>query len=438
MIVDSEDQLPFLNITIPKKPCESSSLNLSCFVQALRLFRLATELETRAAHLRFEGLQHMTVAVTGVNCRELFTLLVTFFGQGMAFAEDPFAFLDGAPKIRPPLDLTNTDDTDDDDQRGDGDASSQVSAAASTSTTGTPAIPSEQKEPKVKSKPKVQYQDKIDDITATKGFLPRNSLTLHNTGIPLSGHVKRSGSSGRGRSLYVCSYADECSSPPYVGDLPSAASHVRKHHLGHCIACPYCGARYYNANGWHDHMGAKHAGLPWYRVQVNPTIPVCPAFPPDPSTGEAAASFPPPPSTIVEPSVDETISIPKGEDKEETGPDPPAGVPVSGIDRFSIEEMRCFMRFPPSNLQQWNYSIGGSWVSCHRHDDSQTKLLAEELVSQDVKREAATEDLGEEEEPIPSSQSQPNYPKRRYEFYEQGHYTKRWKEDPEDGAPPTE
>ena len=189
MILDSKGQLPFLNIRIPETLCGSSFLNLSCFVQALRLFRLATELETRAACLRFEGLQHMTVAVTGVDCRELFTLLVTFFGQGTAFTEDPFAFLDGAPKIRPPLNLTDTDDTDD-DQRGDGDASSQVSVAASTSTTGTPAVPSEQKEPKVKSKPKVQYQDKIDDIAATKGFLPMNPLALHNTGIPLSCHVK--------------------------------------------------------------------------------------------------------------------------------------------------------------------------------------------------------------------------------------------------------
>ena len=76
-------------------------------------------------------------------------------------------------------------------------------------------------------------------------------------------------------------------------------------------------------------------------------------------------------------------------------------------------------------------------MSRHRRDDSQTKLLAEEFVSQDVKCEAATEDLGEEEEEemVPSSQSQPSHPKRRYEFYEQGHYTKHWKEDPEDRAP---
>ena len=214
------------------------------------MFRLATELETRAARLRFEGLQHMTVAVAGVNCRELFTLLTAFFGQGTAFAEDPFAFLDGAPKIKPPLDLTDMDDTDE-DQEGGRDASSQVLAAASTSTTGTPAAPpSEQKEPRTKSKPKVQYQDKIDDIAVTKGFLPVDAQTLHNTGIPVSCHVKQSSASGKGSSLYVCSYSDECSSPPYVGDLPSAASHVRKHHLGHSITCPYCGARYYNASGW--------------------------------------------------------------------------------------------------------------------------------------------------------------------------------------------
>ena len=122
----------------------------------------------------------MTVAMAGVDCRELFTLLIAFFGQGTALAEDPFAFLDGAPKIKPPLDLTDTDDTDE-DQEGGGDASSQVSTAASTSTTGTSAAPlSERKEPKTKSKPKVQYQDKVDDIAATKGFLSvlRPSTTL--------------------------------------------------------------------------------------------------------------------------------------------------------------------------------------------------------------------------------------------------------------------
>ena len=397
------------------------------------MFQLATELEVRAARLRFEGLQHMTVAVAGVDCRELMVLLTTFFGQGTAFTQDPFAFLDGAPKIRPPLDLTDTNDT---DEEGGGDAGSQVSVVASTSTTGTPAVStSEQRQPKTKTKSKAQYQDKVDDIAATKGFLPVDAQTLHNTGIPVSYHVKRSGSSGKGRSLYVCSYSDECSSPPYVGDLPSAASHVRKHHLGHSIVCPYCGARYYNANGWRDHMGAKHARLPWYGGQLNPSTPVGPAFPPEPSVAEVPTDVPLPSSTDIDP----TAPDPEDEDKEEIDPDPPTGIPVSGIDKFSTQEIRWFMTFPPSDLRQWNYSIGGSCMGRYKRDDSQMKLFAVELASQDVqpKTEAPKEEE-EEEETIPSSQSQTSHPKRRYKFYEEGHYTKHWKGDPEDGAPPTE
>ena len=49
----------------------------------------------------------MTIALAGVNCRELFTLLVTFFGKDTGI--DPFSFLDAAPKIPVPLDLTDTE-----------------------------------------------------------------------------------------------------------------------------------------------------------------------------------------------------------------------------------------------------------------------------------------------------------------------------------------
>ena len=69
-------------------------------------------MKSRAAGLRLEALQHLTIALAGVDCQELFTLLITFFGQGSEFQEDPFNYLDGAPKIHPPLDITDTD-TDD-------------------------------------------------------------------------------------------------------------------------------------------------------------------------------------------------------------------------------------------------------------------------------------------------------------------------------------
>ena len=324
-------------------------------LQALRLFRLASELETRAARLCFEALQHLTVAVAGVDCRELFTLLTTFFGQGTAFAEDPFAFLDGAPKVQDPLDLTDTDS--DDDQAG-GDPGSQVPASTST-TTGTPAVPPvASAAPKAKPKAKVQYQDKVNDIAQARGFLPVDAATIHNTGIPTSHHVKRSGSSERGRSLYVCSYASECSAVPYSGDIASATSHVHKHHLGHCVVCPYCGARYYNSNGWRDHMGAKHAQMPWYGTQVSSLAKVwSEGFPSSATTSEVTITVPPPTSTdVVEDVPEEATDIiteegdGSPEETEETAQDPPTGVPVSGIDRFTIEELRGFMEFLPSDL----------------------------------------------------------------------------------------
>ena len=39
-------------------------------------------------------------------------ILVAFFGRGLEFQEDPFNYLDGTPKIRPPLDITDTDSDD--------------------------------------------------------------------------------------------------------------------------------------------------------------------------------------------------------------------------------------------------------------------------------------------------------------------------------------
>ena len=70
-----------------------------CTFQALCLFRLAAEVESHAAGLCLEVLQHLTIALAGVDCRELFTLLVAFFGRGSEFQEDPFNYLDDAPKI---------------------------------------------------------------------------------------------------------------------------------------------------------------------------------------------------------------------------------------------------------------------------------------------------------------------------------------------------
>ena len=82
----------------------------------------------------------------------------------------------------------------------------------------------------------------------------------------------------------------------------------------------------------------------------------------------------------------------------------------------------------------------GNWMGHQRRDDSTTKIIAEKLMALDVEQEEATdqpEGTEEEEEEVPSSQPQSDTPKRRYEIYEQEHYTKKWKGDSE-GAHLTE
>ena len=264
-------------------------------LQALRLFRLASELESRATALRLKALQHMTIAMAGIDCKELFTLMTAFFGQGTDFAADPFNYLDGAPSIQPPLDLTDTDS----DSEGE-EAASQASAstAASTSMAPNPQGPVdilEPKEPRIKSKPKIQYSDKVPSLAQMKGFFPVDKDSLHNTDIPLKYHVKHTGSSQKGHSIYMCPYDTECSTLPYSGNIASAGSHVRHHHLGHSCVCPYCGLRFYNAAGWRDHMTSKHAGMPLYGSDVTPKI-----YPVSTSMAAAGES----PSTMV------TIPIP--------------------------------------------------------------------------------------------------------------------------------
>ena len=125
-----------------------------------------------------------------------------------------------------------------------------------------------QHEPQVKSRPKVTYADKVADILMTQGFLPEDKDSLHNMGIPTAYAIHCSGTSGKGRSLYMCPFSDQCSSPPYVSDIASTGSHVCHHHLGDCIQCPYDGSQFYKGTGWQDRMSSKHEGAPWYCSQL--------------------------------------------------------------------------------------------------------------------------------------------------------------------------
>ena len=232
-------------------------------------------MEGKAATLHKEALQHLTIAFAGTDCREFFSLMVTFFGKGTNI--DPFSFIDAAPVIKHPLDLTDTE------------SESEDAASTSTATTGEPstsvsAPPAPSEAPPVKKpvkiKHKATYQDKCGDVQEAIGFLLKNPGSLQNTGIPVQFAVCRVGKNDHGTSIYACPHP-ECSDPLYTGDISGCGSHIRRVHLGHCVSCPYCAdKKYYHVDGWHCNMHEKHNNVPWYSDQIQtPPAPVAESIP---------------------------------------------------------------------------------------------------------------------------------------------------------------
>ena len=160
------------------------------------------------------------------DCRELWTLLVHFFGKGTGF--DPFEFLDGAPAIKRPLDLTETDSEDEASEAassvtiGSVSTTASLDAEASTSSAPTPA-------PRPVAKAKHVLPDSFPAVDFTDGCIPLSLADIHHTGIPTGVACKRSGkTTAHGASLYICPHAD-CGATPYVGDLYGCSSHLRRY-----------------------------------------------------------------------------------------------------------------------------------------------------------------------------------------------------------------
>ena len=315
--------------------------------QSLRLFRLAAELEGKAAALRKEALQHLTVALAGTDTKELFKLLVTFFGKGTDV--DPFSFIDGAPVIKRPLDLT---DTESESEAGDDAASTSTTATTTAEPSASTCVTSEAPVKKVvKIKQKASYPDKCADVQDAIGFLPENSGTLHNTGIPEQFAVRRVGKNEHGTSIYSCPHP-ECSDPPYTGDIAGCGSHVWRVHLGWCVSCPYCPDwKYYNADGWRRHMKDKHNKVPWYSGELQ--LPVGPV----PTSSSSADPVIPEVSVSIVKDEDapvDTLPFEEAADDDilpDDNNDPPKVHPPTP----SAEEIREQMEFLPSDTRDYDY-----------------------------------------------------------------------------------
>ena len=403
--------------------------------QSLRLFRLAAELEGKAAALRKEALQHLTVALAGTDTKELFTLLVTFFGKGTDV--DPFSFIDAAPVIKRPLDLT---DTESESEAGDDAASTSTTttttAEPSTSTGATSEAPA--KKP-VKIKQKASYSDKCVDVQEAVGFLPENSGTLHNTGIPEQFAVRRVGKNEHGTSIYSCPHP-ECSDPPYTGDISGCGSHVRRVHLGRCVSCPYCpDKKYYNADGWRRHMREKHNKAPWYSGELQ-----SPSEPAASSTSSADPAIPEIPVSLWKDEEAPADTLPHEETlpDDSTSPDddkdPPKVRPLTP----SAEEIREQMKFLPSDTRDYDYCTHSTGHPAAPVITSRYRRFDTPDESQEAAQALVSSTLSEVPQPEPGET--PLQRKRRkvdpslqIEVTRSIHWKPSPKRDPDDDVPPS-
>ena len=292
----------------------------------------------------------------------------------------------------------------------------------------------------MKSHSKATYVDKVTDISLAQGFLPEDKDSLHNTGIPAAYAIHCSGTSGKGTSLYLCPYGDQCSSHPYSSDIASTGSHVYCHHLGHCIQCPYDGSHFYNGVGWQDHMSSKHADAPWYWSQLGIDTQLPDTFfkATTPGTTDSSeATLPvstPLSSNVAEPETLEHVPDVEDEllDDPEIEPEDSTSRPGIDIDSLTVADLKEITRFYPSDLRQYHYFGGGSWLGHHCKDDSIMCLFAAELAS-----EGRDTDL-----PKPEEGEAPLVPKKQkhqMHLYVKEHGGKIWhpnnpKDDPDSGA----
>ena len=373
------------------------------------MFRLAANLESKAAALKGEALQHLFIALAGSDCRELWTLLVHFFGKGTGF--DPFEFLDGAPAIKRPLDLTETDSEDEASEAassvtvGSVSTTASLDAEASTSSVPTPA-------PRPVPKAKHVLPDRFPAVDFTDGCIPLSLADIHHTGIPTGVACKRSGkTTARGASLYICPHAD-CGATPYVGDLYGCSSHLRRVHYGTSIMCPYCpNQKYYRASGWKNHMSSKHATAPWFgaseQTQASLMLAAIQEDIDVPSSQQPIESRLPTQAEIstipLNPSTEEAApddSLPFTQDIEEDN-DPPELSPEQEQELLDVKEEKEECAKPPSpgleaiqqafesapgDYRTWEYAhnVQGTIMSRYRKGGDPSRELAVALVEQDL------------------------------------------------------
>ena len=210
--------------------------------------------------------------------------MTAYFGANHTGTDDdPWDFLDAAPKIPDPLPLTDTETEDEaaSVQSAPAGGISFIAAAAGdpvgigakvrVATKGGRGRGRGRGLPgKPPRKPLVpQFKDDLVDVCFIGEAIrmyPADKSTLNETGVPKELQVERqTKTSLSGASIYLCRHP-KCQERPFHAQSEAGIySHIRRKHLGIVVACPYCVKKlFWNTKGWRSHMEHHHREAPWY------------------------------------------------------------------------------------------------------------------------------------------------------------------------------
>ena len=231
------------------------------FLQACNQLEIATYVEERAIRMRRDALQTLKASLAGTATTRILDVLEAAFG--VAEAEDE------VPEIQPtPAETSESipgsayvakDETSLPSTRSKRKAKDQLSGASKRKST----VPA-------KSGP-----ISIDDAVPFFPTVSQKANYLH-IGVDPTYIGQREGSQFSKIVIYQCYYArrqrelgknpTECSE--ITQNKGQMSTHIRRFHLGHCIACFICpDKRWWSSLEWKKHMKEKHSDLPeesWY------------------------------------------------------------------------------------------------------------------------------------------------------------------------------
>ena len=232
------------------------------YLQACNQLEIATYVEERAIRMRRDALQTLKAGLAGTATTRILDVLEAAFG--VAEAEDEVPEIQPTPAEATEENLPATafiakDETSAPNTRSKRKAKDQLSGASKRKST----VPA-------KSGP-----IPIDDAVPFFPTAAQKANYLH-IGVDPKYIGQREGSQFSKMVIYQCYYARR---QRELGETPAEcneitqnkaqmSTHIRRFHLGHCIACFICpDKRWWSSLEWKKHMKEKHADLPedaWY------------------------------------------------------------------------------------------------------------------------------------------------------------------------------